>query len=89
MEWAGPQIINKRFLVHQHCATVPNELLRTIVLPPDPEPIVNARIEGYAVDEGPGLRVTADRHALRVVIATPGVKRPLLSTGTGALQTSF
>ena len=89
-QWAGPQIINRRFLVHPHCYNVPNEQLRTVVLPPDPDPVLQARVEGYGIDEGVGLMVTSDRHALRVAIVAPGIpKRPRVSTGTTLLQTSF
>jgi hypothetical protein len=93
-QWAGPEIINRRFLLHPHCYTVPHELLRTIILPPDPEPVLNARIEGYAIDEAmgptePGFLVSADRHALRVAIIRPGVRRPRVTSGTPNLQTSF
>ena len=89
-EWSGTQIINRRYLVHAHCYTVPNETLRTIVLPPDPEPILNARPENYGVDEAPGLRVLADRHALRVILQAPGVRRGArVVSGNTSLQTSF
>jgi len=51
-DWAGPQLINKRFLVCPRCLDVPQENLRTIVIPPDPPPIYNARPEPYSIDEG-------------------------------------
>jgi hypothetical protein len=89
-QWAGPSIINRRFLTLPHEYNVPNELLRTIVLPPDPEPIVNARIENYALDEWPGLRVAADRKALRIILRAPGVRGgALIVSGVPGLQTSF
>ena len=53
MEWAGFTLVNKRTLVCPVCNDVPNEQLRTIILPPDPDPVMNARPEQYAVDEGP------------------------------------
>jgi hypothetical protein len=92
-EWAGPEIINRRFLVHAHCYTIPNETLRTIILPPDPEPVMNARVEGYAVDMAispvePGFLVTADRHGLRVALVN-GLRIPRVINGTPSLQTSF
>lgn len=51
-EWAGTQLINKRFLVGRRFVDVPNETLRSIVLPPDPDPVINARPEPYSMDEG-------------------------------------
>lgn len=50
-EWAGFTIINKHALVCPRCLDVPNEQLRTLVLPPDPDPVLNARPEQYSVDE--------------------------------------
>lgn len=50
-EWAGTQLINKHFLVGDRFIDVPQEQLRTIKIPPDPDPVLNARPEPYAVDE--------------------------------------
>ncbi len=51
-QWAGLQIINLRTLVCPRCLDTPNEAIRTIILPPDPAPVLNARPEQYGVDEG-------------------------------------
>jgi hypothetical protein len=90
-QWAGPNIINRRYLVHPHCYNIPNELLRTIVLPMDPEPILNARIEPYASEEQPpGLRIAADRQSLRIIMRAPNVRGgALIIAGIPSLQTSF
>jgi hypothetical protein len=50
-DWAGASLINKRILVCDTCYDVPQEQLRAIVLPADPVPIVNPRVEPYAWDE--------------------------------------
>lgn len=50
-EWVGPQLQNLRLLVCETCLDQPQEQLRTIILPPDPLPILNARPEFYAIDE--------------------------------------
>lgn len=87
-EWAGPKIINKRFLVCRRCDTAPNPQLQTIILPPDPDPIFNARPEPYALDELPAIRVTMSGHP-RVVLQPPrprGAFRTLM--GNASLQTS-
>ena len=61
MEWAGLQLINKRILVYDDQYDTPNRQLGTIVLPPDPLPIKNARPEQYAIDEQPvSTRYTMD-----------------------------
>lgn len=46
--WRGPDLKNTNFLVCPDCLDVPNENVRTIVLPPDPVPVLNPRIEDYA-----------------------------------------
>jgi hypothetical protein len=50
-DWAGSSLINKRLLVCQRCLDVPQEQLRAIVVPADPVPIVQPRLEYYANDE--------------------------------------
>jgi hypothetical protein len=55
MEWAGTQLINLRFLVAPDMYDQPNRQLGTIILPPDPVAITNARPEQYYVDEYAGI----------------------------------
>lgn len=50
-EWAGTQLYNKFLLFCATCIDTPQEQLRTIVLPPDPAPLQNARVEAFADDE--------------------------------------
>lgn len=50
-DWAGASMINKRILVCDTCYDEPQEQLRAIVLPADPVPIINPRVEPYAWDE--------------------------------------
>lgn len=50
-DWAGTSLINKKILVSPDELDVPQRQLGTIVLPPDPVPIQNARVEPYAIDE--------------------------------------
>ncbi len=50
-DWAGASLINKRILVCDTCYDEPQNQLRAIVLPADPVPIVNPRVEPYAWDE--------------------------------------
>ena len=42
-QWVGPQMQNLRLLVCSTCMDTPQEQLRTIILPPDPLPVWNAR----------------------------------------------
>jgi hypothetical protein len=61
-QWVGPRLQNLRRLVCQTCLDTPQEQLRTIVLPPDPEPIQNARPEDYVSHDNPmsGIGVSAN-----------------------------
>src|SRR6266436_1501527 len=52
-EWVGPRLQNQRKLVCPPCNDKPQPQLRTIVLPPDPIPIMNARVENYVSDDNP------------------------------------
>lgn len=46
-DWAGASLINKRILVCNSCLDVPQQQLRAIVVPADPVPIQNPRIQDY------------------------------------------
>jgi|GEM_PF-925790 len=50
-DWAGASLINKRILVCNTCYDTPQSQLRAIIIPADPVPIVNPRVEPYAWDE--------------------------------------
>jgi hypothetical protein len=50
-EWQGTKLVNKRILCFQDQLDIPNRQLGTIILPPDPASIVNARPEPYPIDE--------------------------------------
>ncbi len=50
-EWAGNELINRRILVGEDNLDIPQEQLRTIVLPPDPPALFNTRPEPYVIDE--------------------------------------
>lgn len=53
MQWAGRTLINTQLLVYPDQYDTPQRQLGTIILPPDPEPVSNARPEQYAIDEEP------------------------------------
>lgn len=50
-DWAGASLINKRILVCDQCNDVPQSQLRAIVVPPDPVPIQNPRVQDYVTAE--------------------------------------
>lgn len=51
-EWGGNNLYSLGILVCQdRCYDIPQEQLRTIILPPDPPPIINARVPNYDYEE--------------------------------------
>jgi hypothetical protein len=50
-DFRGPIVQNLRILVCKHCLDIPQEQLRAIVLPVDPEPIINARTQDFVTAE--------------------------------------
>jgi len=52
-EWQGAQLQNRRILVCPICLDVPQENLRSIVLPPDPVPVLNPRPPRVPGEAGP------------------------------------
>lgn len=48
MEWAGNRLINTKQLICSTCNDDPNQQLRAIIIPADPQPIMNPRIQDYA-----------------------------------------
>lgn len=53
MEWAGARLYNTGLLVcvSGGCLDVPQEQLRSLSLPPDPVPVLNARVPNFAYEE--------------------------------------
>jgi len=47
-DWGGASLINKRILVCRPCMDTPQNQLRAIVLPADPVPIMNPRVESWS-----------------------------------------
>lgn len=62
-QWMGPKLQKINILVCSRCLDVPQEQLRTIVLPADPVPIQNPRPEQYSV-EVPNFVATAASSAV-------------------------
>lgn len=50
-QWAGTHLYNIQALVCRECYDVPQEQLRTIILPPDPPPLLNSRVPDFAYEE--------------------------------------
>ena len=58
-DYAGAGLINKRILVCSPCLDTPQNQLRAIVLPQDPTPIQNPRVQDYAFAETTSIAVSA------------------------------
>lgn len=50
-DWRGAALQNLRILVCNDCLDTPQEQLRAIVVPADPTPIVNARVQDFTTAE--------------------------------------
>lgn len=50
-QWSGTQLINMRLRVCDICMDEPSMHLKTVILPPDPVPVHDARPEPYEIDE--------------------------------------
>lgn len=48
-QWSGTQLQNLQLLVCRDCEDVPQIQLKTIIIPPDPVPILNPRPERYSI----------------------------------------
>ncbi|HVT27664.1 MAG TPA: hypothetical protein VHE81_06560 [Lacipirellulaceae bacterium] len=60
-QFAGVGLVNLNLLVCRPCLDVPQPQLTATILPPDPDPIFNARPEYYALDEtGPVQNLSAE-----------------------------
>lgn len=58
-QWAGTHVYNTGQLVcYDRCYDKPNEQLRTIILPPDPPPVINARPPNFVYEETGPVQTT-------------------------------
>lgn len=69
--WAGQHIYNIQVLVCGRCLDIPNEQLRTIVLPPDPPPIINARPPDFTYEEDGPIQTTLTANAAQGALTLP------------------
>lgn len=69
-DWAGASLINKRILVCERCEDTPQQQLRAIVVPADPIPIQNPRIQDY-VSASTDQRVTSGQNTVNAKTGIP------------------
>src|SRR5215472_3919590 len=53
MEWRGPRLMNIRLRVCQKCMDIPFIFNKPIVIPPDPVPVRDPRLDDFAYYNGP------------------------------------
>lgn len=70
-DYAGAGLINKRILVCNPCLDTPQAQLRAIVLPADPTPIDNPRIQDYSAAENGNISLTSSSKDFWTGIPTP------------------
>lgn len=71
-DWAGASLINKRILVCDTCNDEPQSQLRAIVLPADPVPIQNPRIQDYNFAETDYRQIQGNTVNTNTGIPVPG-----------------
>lgn len=71
-DWRGATMQNIKILVCKPCYDKPQEQLRAIVVPADPTPIVNARVQDFVTAETDYLTVSAQT----VLDQTTGIPVP-------------
>jgi hypothetical protein len=69
-DWAGASLINKRILVCNTCYDEPQEQLRAIIVPADPMPIINPRVQDFVTAEQ-NTRVTSGQNTVDPVTGIP------------------
>jgi hypothetical protein len=78
-QWAGTSLVNLQKKVCRTCMDTPQIQLKTIVLPADPVPVVQPRIEYYGIEvtsflqseEGPSLLTEQGQSLLWEINVTP------------------
>jgi len=69
-DWAGASLINKRLLVCNPCNDTPQQQLRAIVVPADPMPIMNPRVQNFVTAET-STRYTSGQNTVDPVTGIP------------------
>lgn len=62
-DWRGTSLQNLRMLVCDRCYDEPQEQLRAIVIPPDPVPIIQPRLQDFVTAES-NTRVTSGQNSV-------------------------
>ena len=69
-DWRGASLMNTRVLICDTCYDTPQQQLRSIVVPSDPTPILNARTQDFVAAET-DYRVTSGQNTIDPVTGLP------------------
>lgn len=69
-DYAGAGLINKKMLVCRRCEDLPQNQLRSFVIPADPVPIQNPRVPNYA-EAASNTRVTSGQNTIDPTTGIP------------------
>jgi len=75
-DYRGAALMNIRILVCETCLDVPQNQLRNIILPADPTPIMNARVQDY-VTASTNTRTTSNQVLVPIAASGNGVTATL------------
>ena len=74
-DYAGASLINKRLLVCRTCYDTPQEQLRAVVIPADPMPIINPRVQDFVTAET-STRFTSGQNTVDPSTNIPIIEQP-------------
>jgi len=85
-DWRGAALLNTRVLVCHSCYDTPQQQLRAIVIPADPTPVQNPRVQDYVTAET-STRYTSGQNSIDPITGIPviGGNVRVTSTPTGGL----
>lgn len=69
-QWAGNKLVNLRQLVCRRCNDIPQTQLRAIILPADPMPVMNPRVQNYQQAET-DYRATSGQNTIDPITGIP------------------
>jgi hypothetical protein len=84
-QYAGPTLVNTGWLVCETCLDEPNPGLRTVIIPPDPMPVVNPRFEPWYIEEGNDVFALSQTAPASLLSLTLGTTAPNQQTFTISL----
>lgn len=70
MQWSGNKLVNLRQLVCRRCNDIPQTQLRAIVLPADPMPVLNPRVNNWVAAES-NYRTTSGQDTVNTTTGIP------------------